>query len=184
MTNETKEQEEERMTFEEVFILKDGLVKAGRLQRGVRFHYAIFKNLKKVQREVKLLEKILEPTPDFKTYDKERTALNKRHSKKDEKGNPVIVPGPDLQPKHVFKDFEKWEEESEILKGNHEKAIQEREEQIDEYNDMMKKEIDQPIQFFMIDESYWAKEVKGEMEFLVDGLTAEFLWGIKEIIKE
>lgn len=76
----------------DLFGLLDGFAAVGDL-RGVKFAYAVAKNKDRVMREVRPLQKSIEPSKEVNEYEKERIKLCKIHCQKDEGGQPLIQNG-------------------------------------------------------------------------------------------
>ena len=81
------------------------------------------------------LNKLLQLT-NYKEYEKERVELNEKHTKRDKDGNPVVK-----DKNYVIKDKAKFDEEVEKLKKKHKDAIEEREQQRKDVEDLANKEI-------------------------------------------
>lgn len=103
--------------------------------KGVKFNYALLRNTGKLELEVKILEKMTEPMDKFKAFEQARIELAKEHSKKDENGEPVT------ENNHfVIEDKISFDKAFETLKETHKEAIDEREKQMKEFEDLLQKE--------------------------------------------
>lgn len=60
-------------------------------QKGSKFCYAITKNKRKLQQEVRDMEQAIKPSEKFKEFLQETETLKRKLAKKDDKGNPIIV---------------------------------------------------------------------------------------------
>jgi hypothetical protein len=103
--------------------------------KGVKFAYAVAKNINLIQPEIDAIDKAQKPREDYVVYNKERVELAKTHSEKDEKGNPVIQ-GRNFK----IADEAAFEKDWNELKVKHADAITYREQQDKELEDLMEKE--------------------------------------------
>lgn len=126
------------MTKKQIIELYQSLYKLGNL-KGVKFCYAVSKNISMIESEIKTLEKVLEPSEDYQKFDKERIELAKKYSKKQENGEPVVEIKNGLQ-QFVLENKEEFEKEIEALREKHKEAIDKKEEQIKEYNKLLEEE--------------------------------------------
>lgn len=109
--------------------------------KGVKFAYAVARNISILKPHVESLQKAQEPTEEYKKFDSERVELAQKHAKKDEAGEPVTeVVSPDVT-RYVFDDMSGFEKDFEKLKKTHAKAIEERETQVKEYNELLEKDV-------------------------------------------
>ena len=118
----------------EAISLYHALSKLGNLS-GVKFAYAVSKNLSLLKSELEALQKAVEPNEEYKVYDKKRVELAEKYSKKDENGKPVVVNNEyDLENKKEFlSEFAKLQKEFS-------KEIEGRENQVKEQNELLKTE--------------------------------------------
>ena len=103
--------------------------------KGVKLAYAVIRNLNILQPEIEAIQKSLEPQDDFNVYDKERMELAKKFSKKDEKGEPKTENN-----QFILEDVKGFEKEIEQLAKKHKPALDAREKQVKEYNELLKEE--------------------------------------------
>lgn len=103
---------------------------------GARFTYTISKNKEILKNVVEEIQKKAEMHENYKEYEKERVELNEKHTKRDKDGNPVVK-----DKNYVIKDKAKFDEEVEKLKKKHKDAIEEREQQRKDVEDLANKEI-------------------------------------------
>lgn len=103
---------------------------------GARFTYTISKNKEVLKKVVEEIQKKAEMHENYKEYEKERVELNEKHTKRDKDGNPVVK-----DKNYVIKDKAKFDEEVEKLKKKHKDAIEEREQQRKDVEDLANKEI-------------------------------------------
>ena len=107
---------------------------------GVKFAYAVAKNMNMLKPEVQALEKALEMSPEYKEFENKRIELVESYAKKNESGKPVFD-----KVKNSY-DIEEGKEEVlnkefEKLKAKNKKLFDARTKQIDEYNALLKTEI-------------------------------------------
>lgn len=108
---------------------------------GAKFAYAVAKNLNILEQEITALDKALKMSEGYKAYDSARVELAKKHSKKDEKGEPEVVTDPKTgMTQFVILDMETFDKEVEELKKDHKDALEEREKQIRDYKELLETE--------------------------------------------
>jgi polyribonucleotide nucleotidyltransferase len=103
---------------------------------GARFTYTISKNKEILKNVVEEIQKTAEMHDNYREYEKERVELNEKYTKRDKDGNPEIK-----DKNYVIKDKAKFDEEVEKLKEKHKDAIEEREQQRKEVEELANKEI-------------------------------------------
>ena len=103
---------------------------------GARFTYTISKNKEILKDVVEEIQKKAEMHENYSEYEKERVELNEKYTKRDKDGNPEIK-----DKNYVIKDKVKFDEEVEKLKEKHKDAIEEREQQRKEVEELANKEI-------------------------------------------
>jgi polyribonucleotide nucleotidyltransferase len=103
---------------------------------GARFTYTISKNKEVLKNVVEEIQKKAEMHDNYREYEKERVELNEKYTKRDKDGNPEIK-----DKNYVIKDKAKFEEEVEKLKEKHKDAIEEREQQRKDVEELANKEI-------------------------------------------
>lgn len=153
------------MTKQEVLALFNGLNKVGSLV-GVKFAYGVSKNLSKLKPEVEALEKSLEAPETYKSFDDARLELAKSHAVRDEDGNPTVK-----NSNFVLLNESKFEAELEELKKEHKDAVDAREIQLKEYEELLKTDVSLDLHKIKLD------DVPAEIT------TAE-MFGILPIIEE
>jgi len=105
---------------------------------GIKFAYAITKNKRKIQQELDTLKEIFKPIAEYDKYEQDRVKLCNELCDKDENNNPVIK-------NNQFVGLEKNEDfnkKVKILQETYKSAIEERENQIKEYNTLMSEEVE------------------------------------------
>jgi len=103
---------------------------------GARFTYTISKNKEVLKNVVEEIQKTAEMHDNYREYEKERVELNEKYTKRDKDGNPEVK-----DKNYVIKDKAKFEEEVEKLKEKHKEAIEEREQQRKDVEELANKEI-------------------------------------------
>ena len=110
---------------------------------GVKFSYAIARNINLLKSEVESLDKVLQPHEEFMEFERARIALVEKHAERDEKGKPKKEFVNNGSEQYVIKEGEKkFEKEFEALKAKHKKAVEAREKQIEEYTKLLTTESD------------------------------------------
>jgi hypothetical protein len=143
-----------KMKNKEVFNLLQSLNSIKGL-KGVRFNYAVAKNISKLESETESMKKSIEVSPEFKAYDDARIELAKSHAKKDEKGSPIIENN-----QFILEDKEKFTKEFDELKEKNKEVISAREEQIKDFESLLEEESD--IETFKIKISEVPEEITTE----------------------
>jgi hypothetical protein len=139
------------MKNNELYQLADGLGKMGDLT-GVKFAYAIVKNKRIVEDEIKLLSESLKASDKFTEFDKKRVEIVKEHADKDEKGEAKIEGN-----QYVVSDTKAMEAAIDPLKEEYKDTIEAREAQIKEFNEMLEKEIN--IELYKIKQDDLPKDI-------------------------
>lgn len=103
---------------------------------GARFTYTISKNKEILKNVVEEIQKTAEMHDNYREYEKERVELNEKYTKRDKDGNPEVK-----DKNYVIKDKVKFDEEVEKLKEKHKEAIEEREQQRKDVEELANKEI-------------------------------------------
>lgn len=122
------------MTKQEIINLYNNLNTLGDL-RGVKFSYGVARNIQKLKQEVDAFQLVSKPSEEYSVFDNERIELAKSHSKKDDKGEPVVV-GNEFQ----IEDEKKFNKELDALRKKHKSAIEAREKQIEEVTALLEEE--------------------------------------------
>lgn len=159
----------EKFKKKDLLPLFENLQKLSNL-KGVKFSYAIARNVVIVKKEVEAIEESLKPFDEFVEYEKERIELAKKHSEKDEKGNPKII-NENGREVFVMKDKAKFDKVFEEFKIKHKVTLDKRQKQIDEYNEFLETESD--IEFFKI-----------ELSDVPEDISVEQMQGIQLLIKD
>lgn len=104
--------------------------------KGLNFAIAILKNKRKMEEEIKIFEEVIKPNPNYEEYEKKRITLCELHSEKNENGTPIIIGD-----KYKLIDMDLFNGELEVLKASYNEVIQERINQINEYNLVLEEDI-------------------------------------------
>lgn len=154
------------MKHRELVALYRGLDRLGSLT-GVKFAYAVSRNLSLLKPVMESIDKSIEPSAEFSEYDKARIKLAEEHAKKDEKGKPIIEEG-----NYIMENDEAWQTAFEALKAQHAEVIAKREAQIKEYNELL--ELENPM----------VSLHKVKLADVPQGITVVQMHSIKDIIEE
>lgn len=120
------------MKKKELLEFNQGLHSVANL-KGVKFSYAVARNMKTAEKEIEAINKSLEPYEGYKEFEDKRLELCKEFAKK-EMGNPVIK-----NDKYIIDEDRKelFDENVEGLKKIYKESIDERKKQVDEFNKML-----------------------------------------------
>lgn len=140
------------MTNKKLIEVYNGLVGLTNL-KGVKFNYAVAKNINILEKEVEILKATTKETEEFKKYDAERIELCKKHAKKDEKGEAMLLGG-----KYDIEDMEAFTVEFDALKETHKAALDERKAQLEGFDALLEAE-NTSVSLFKIDISEVPEEV-------------------------
>jgi hypothetical protein len=130
------------MTKGETITLFNTLAELQKLNlKGAKFAYMVVRNLSIIKPEIEALEEALKTSEEFNTYEKARLELAKEHAKKDESGNPITYKDEiDGLEKYNIVDQDAFDEAFKVLREEHKQAIEDREQQIKEQNEILKTE--------------------------------------------
>ena len=145
--------------------LFNALNKLGNLV-GVRFAYAVSRNISLLKPEYEAIQEAIKPSEAFTAYEKERIALVESFAKKDEKGKAVSENGA-----YVLEDQEGFDKAFELLKETHKEAVDGRTAQQDEVNELLKNESTVELH-------------KVSLDNVPEGITVAQLHSISDIISE
>lgn len=154
------------MTKLEVLNLYQGINRLGRLI-GVKFVYAMSKNMKALQAEIDSLQKAMEMTDEFKKFEDARIALINKYAEKDDKGVVKITNNEYIigENKAVF------DAEFETLRQANQAAFDARQEQIKQYTELLKTDCNVTL-------------FKVKLDDVPKDITAQELNGIYPLIEE
>ena len=159
------------MKKSEVLSLYRSLNQLGALS-GVKFAYAVSKNINILKGEVESLDKALEPDEKFQEFEKERVSLLEKHAEKDDAEKPKKETSENGAEQYVMGDnLKKFEKEFELLKKDHKEAVDARDKQIEEYTKLL--ETDTEVTLYML-----------KTDDIPDSITTRQMAGIYDIISE
>lgn len=125
------------MTKGEVLALYRHLNQMGGL-KGVKFSYAVSKNLNLLKDEVESIDKTLENTETFQKYEYARLALAEKNALKDDDGKPKTETAPNGVTSYVMPtDTKVFDKAFEELKKTHKDALDAREKQEADYTTLL-----------------------------------------------
>jgi len=114
--------------------------------KGVKFSYMITKNINKLKEEFTALDEAIKTTDAFNEFQKQRIALAEKHAKLDENGRPVVIKEKDENGRPVERydivNQKLFETDLETLRVEHKDALDEMENKIKEYNELMKTDVE------------------------------------------
>lgn len=163
------------MTNQEVLQLNQALNQLGKMS-GVKFAYAVSKNVANIKAELEALDKSFEASEAYKAFDAARVKLAEEHAKKGEDGSPLKIEKKDssgnvISGSYIMDDQAAFDAAFEELKLEHKEAVEAREKQVEEYLELLKEESKIGIYKVFIDDV--PKEI-----------TVEQMYGISPIISE
>ena len=139
---------------------------------GVKFSYAVARNINLLKTEIETIESTMKASPEFMAFENERIALLEKHAEKDEKGKlKKEIAENGSQQYVVGVNEKKFQKEFDVLKVKHKDAITAREKQADDYTKLLITESD--FKPYMVKLAELPKEINARQ-------TA----GIYEIIEE
>lgn len=122
------------MTNEKLINIGMALANLGGL-KGVKFSYGVAKNINIINQEIETFKKAIEPTETFTAFENERIELCKKHAKKDENNEPILI-----ENNYDIVDEVAFNKELDTLKVKHKKVLDEREQQLKDYSNLLKEE--------------------------------------------
>ena len=159
------------MTKGEALVLFKNLNQLGNLN-GVKFSYAIARNISLLKPELESLEKSMELPESFKKFDTERIELVEKYAEKDENGKPKKEKAENGSEQYVMgKEEKKFEKEFAILRTKHKEAVNLREKQIEEYTKLLT--TDSQVGLYKI-----------KLDDIPSEITARQMAGIYEIVED
>lgn len=139
---------------------------------GVKFSYAVARNINLLKPELESLEKSMELPEKFKEFEKERIELVEKWAEKDDKGKPKKEKAENGAEQYIMgADEKKFEKEFTALKTKHKEAVSAREKQVEEYTKLLT--TDSEVKLYKIKLDDVPKEI-----------TAKQMAGIYNIIDE
>ena len=136
------------MKKEDLFNMLNAINKLGNV-KGVKFAYALAKNKNKLMTECKIIEEAMEKLPpalekENKEYQKKRIDLNKKHARKKDDGQPMIISG-----RYIIEDQDKFDKEYAKLEKEYKKII-DKQQELRETNEKLLKEESEDLKFHHI----------------------------------
>lgn len=107
---------------------------------GLDFAYAVFKNKKLIDNKLMEVDFIKNVSPQIVEYEEKRVALCEQYAQKDEQGRPMFEG--DL---YVINEKEEFRKKMDELYQQYETHINDRQKQIDLFNQKMNQEVDLPF---------------------------------------
>jgi uncharacterized coiled-coil DUF342 family protein len=104
---------------------------------GVKFAYAISKNISLLEKEIESLKASINPSEEFLKFEKERVDLAKKYAEKDENDSPKISTNPQGVQEYVIENKKAFNKEIEALRKKYKKTIEERQKQYEEYKELL-----------------------------------------------
>lgn len=156
----------------DLYKLKQALEGLGSVEN-VSFAYAVVKNLKLLEKEIEILEEVRKPSEQFITeFQPKVDELVKKHSKKDEDGNPEQTDTPQGQTIAVDPaKKDKFEKEFTELEKENQELVDQRMEQLNKFNDLLQEETVIEL-------------VKIKKEDLPENIKVAELYGISDILED
>lgn len=140
--------------------------------KGAKFTYSIIKNIELIEKEIEVLTKMSKPSEEFENYDKDRLALCERLSQKDGEGNSLKNDLGNGNFEYILDiNSKEWTEGTTLLSSKYLDAIKNREVQINNYNEILNKEVE--LKFYEI-----------KLDDIPNDINLELMNIIKYFIKE
>lgn len=151
----------------DLFLMQNAIAILAQVKGSCKFAYGVAKNKKILDDEASLMRTGIAPKKEFMDYENKRVVLCEKHADKDNDGKPIIV-------NNLYQGLdanEKFQKEMKKLAEDNEKAISDRQKQIDSFNEMLKEECE--IELWQI-----------KLEDIPDGITADSIGHLTHIIVE
>lgn len=160
------------MTKGQSISLYKNLNDLGSLQ-GVKFAYAISRNINKLKSEMESIDKTLQLPEKYKEFDTARVGLAEKYADKDENGKPKKEKSANGSEQFIISivNQKKFDKEFEAIKKEHQEAVDLRDKQIEEYTKLLEEE--STVEFYKI-----------KLEHVPESITTKQLNGIYDIIEE
>lgn len=147
------------------YTLKKG-IEACKNYKGGNFHYALAKNLKKVNEELIALESGFTASKEWKEFDGKRQELLLEFCAKDKVGNIMVNP---LNSEAIFLDKdskEKFEEKFEELKTEYTDVIEKHDNMLKEKLEYFKEEVKKVPNWIMISKEDVPEDAQGDLALI------------------
>ena len=139
---------------------------------GIKFAYAMAKNVKLIASEVEDMQAGLKPSKRYQEYDNKRVEICKEHSKKDDNGKPVMMPlGRGQQGFAGLEDNPEFEVAVEALREEYKSELDEREQLVAEYETALDEDIEldvYTVNLSDVPEDITTGQLKGIIDLVVD----------------
>ena len=129
-------------------------------KQGIEFSYAVIKNLRLIDEEIKVIDEMFKPTDDYvKKFKPEVDKLVVKHSEKDDTGSPKLVKNQfdqlvyDIKPNNQ----KKLDEDVVKLEKKFPEIAKKRKQQLEEKEKFLQKE--NKIKLFKIDKKYLPSDI-------------------------
>lgn len=129
------------MTNHDLFRLLEGLRSVGNLP-GVKFSYAVAKNIRRIEPLVKDLEAGNKPSEIFEAYEKERGKLLEEYAQRDDNNRPVMIQSGN-RGQYQMEDQLAFEAALEALDAKHPEAIDEQKKRGAEFETLLEEKADE-----------------------------------------
>jgi len=137
------------MNKQDILDLYNGLQAVSNLP-GAKWAYAVARNITKLRPEIEALQKAFTAGKEFLDYNKKRMDLAKKYAVKVD-GKPKTIKVGSTE-EYLIDDEAKFNRELDKLKKKYKKAIEERQKEVDDFNEILKEEIE--IDLYMINSDY------------------------------
>lgn len=129
----------------DLFVLAESLkanLESLKKLEGAKFTYTIIKNIDLLEKEIKKISETIKPTNEYDEYEKKRTELCINFCKKDQDNNLIYKNTENGKEYDIDTLDPKWIEAIEKLKEEYQTTIDERNKQIEQYNNLLDKDAD------------------------------------------
>ena len=145
----------------------NALSEIGKGKTKVKFSYAVARNKSIIEPEIKALTEAQKLVPEYQEYDTERLKMCREMAKKDENGAPKM-----LGVEFDIEDREAFDKKVEKLQKKHKKVIDEQKLRIDQFNELIKEEIE--IDFYTIKAEFLPEDIEANyLELMMDFIDGE-----------
>lgn len=154
------------MLRRELYRLADGLRSVGALKAGIKFAYAVAKNLDAAEREIALINKTQTPSSEMIEYEKKRIELARKHSAKKDNGEPILAGD-----QFVLADYAAFDAEFKALQREYWEALEEHETRQQDFEAFLDGEADyRPymIPLDLVPEDITPGQMRGIFEVIVE----------------
>ncbi|MCP4650347.1 MAG: hypothetical protein GY853_09760 [PVC group bacterium] len=150
------------MINENLYEFKKGLENAKKY-KNKKYLKPVLKNLREVQAEIDIFEETMKQSEKYTAFENKRNDLIRKYAVKDENGNPKSKTQKVNGQEMAFFDIEDtncFNEEINILQEEYKIDIEEREIQVNNYNEELKEEVE--INIIKIDDDLVPDDIDGE----------------------